>query len=140
VVSVIGLLLLTRVGATGNYVTDLLPGLLLFGAGIMGVAVPAQIAAVADVQHHEAGAASGVVTSGYQVGGVFGLAIITTLSSSRVGDLLAQGATTQHALVEGFHRGLLAAAVIAAVNVVVALTSPQLTPDPEQLAEAVAVG
>jgi len=139
VVSVIGLLLLTRAGASGNYVTDLLPGFLLFGAGIMGVGVPSQIAAVVDVQHHEAGAASGVVTSGYQVGGVFGLAIITTLSSSRAADLLAQGATAQHALVEAFHRGLLAAAVIAAVNVLVALGSPQLTPDAEELAEAVAV-
>jgi EmrB/QacA subfamily drug resistance transporter len=139
VLSVIGLLLLTRAGATGDYVTDLLPGFVLFGAGIMGVGVPSQIAAVVDVQHHEAGAASGVVTSGYQVGGVFGLAIITTMSSSRVADLIAQGATTQHALVEGFHRGLLAAAAIAAVNVVVALISPQLTPDPEELVEAVAV-
>jgi EmrB/QacA subfamily drug resistance transporter len=63
-ISVVGLLLLTQAGATGNYATDLLPGFLLFGAGIMGVAVPGQIAAVVDVQHHEAGAASGVVTSG----------------------------------------------------------------------------
>jgi EmrB/QacA subfamily drug resistance transporter len=139
VISVLGLWLLSHAGATGNYATDLLPGLLLFGAGIMGVGVPAQIAAVADVQHDEAGAASGVVTSGYQVGGALGLAIITTLSTARVGDLVASGMPAQQALVEGFHRGLLVAAVFAGANILIALASPQLVPDAEQLAEAVAV-
>ena len=139
VTSVFGLWLLAQAGATGNYATDLLPGLLLFGAGIMGVGVPSQIAAVADVQHDEAGAASGVVTSGYQVGGALGLAIITTLSTSHVGDLVAGGMPAQQALVEGFHRGLLVAAVFAGVNILIALASPQLVPDAEQLAEAVAV-
>jgi EmrB/QacA subfamily drug resistance transporter len=139
VLSVIGLWLLSGAGATGSYATELLPGFILFGVGIMGVGVPAQISAVADVQHDEAGAASGVVTSGYQVGGALGLAIITTVSTSRVGDLVASGMPAPQALVEGFHRGLLVAAVFAAVNVLVALGSPQLVPDAEQLAEAVAV-
>jgi EmrB/QacA subfamily drug resistance transporter len=139
VISVVGLWLLAQAGATGSYATDLLPGLLLFGTGIMAVSVPAQIAAVADVQHEEAGAASGVVTSGYQVGGALGLAIITTLSTSHVGDLMAAGTPAQEALVEGFHRGLLVAAVFAGLNILVGLASPQLVPDAEQLAEAVAV-
>ncbi len=138
-VSAVGLFLLAQAGATGSYVTELLPGLLLFGAGIMGVAVPNQIAAIVDVRHEEAGAASGVVTSGYQVGGVLGLAVITTLSTSNVTDALASGLAPQQALVEGFHRGLLVAAVFALANVVVGLASPKLVPDAEQLAEAVAV-
>jgi EmrB/QacA subfamily drug resistance transporter len=137
VLSVLGLWLLSRAGATGSYATELLPGLLLFGAGIMGVGVSAQIAAVADVQPDEAGAASGVMSSGYQVGGALGLAIITTVSTSRAGDLAASGVPLQQALVEGFQRGLLVAAGLAAVNVLVSLTSPQLVPDAEQLAEAV---
>jgi|tagenome__1003787_1003787.scaffolds.fasta_scaffold20941444_1 EmrB/QacA subfamily drug resistance transporter len=138
-VSVFGLWLLSHAGATGNYATDLLPGLLLFGAGIMGVGVPSQIAAVAEVQPDDAGAASGLVSSGYQVGGALGLAIITTMSTSRVTDLITSGMPAQQALVEGFHRGLLVAALFAGVNILVSLTSPQLVPDAEQLAEAVAV-
>jgi predicted MFS family arabinose efflux permease len=138
--SVIGLLLPSRTGADSSYLTGVLPGLLLFRSGIMGVAVPSQIAAVADVRNHEAGAASGVVTAGYQVGGALGLAIITTFSTARVNDLLAHGTPAQDALVAGFHRGLLVAAAFAALNVLVALGSPQLVPDAEQLAEAVAVG
>jgi Na+/melibiose symporter-like transporter len=138
-ISAVGLFLLAQAGATGSYVTELLPGLLLFGVGIMGVAVPSQIAAIVDVRHEEAGAASGVVTSGYQVGGVLGLAVITTLSTSKVTDALASGMAPQQALVEGFHRGLLVAAVFALANVLVGLSSPKLVPDAEQLAEAVAV-
>jgi EmrB/QacA subfamily drug resistance transporter len=140
VISVIGLLLLSRAGADGSYAKDLLPGFILFGAGIMGVAVPAQISAVVDVQHHEAGAASGLVTAGYQVGGALGLAVITTFSTSRVNDLIGSGSPAQEALVAGYHRGLLVAAAFAAANLVIALASPQLVPDAEQLAEAVAVG
>ena len=93
---------------------------------------------MADVRHEEAGAASGVVNAGYQVGGALGLAVITTLSTSRTADALAGGAAQSDALVQGFQRGLLVAAVFAAVNIVVALASPQLRPNAEQLAEAAA--
>jgi Na+/melibiose symporter-like transporter len=139
VVSVIGLWwLFSHADATGSYVVDLLPGLILFGAGIIGVGVPAQIAAVADVDHEDAGAASGVVTAVYQIGGALGLAVIATLSTSRFTSALASGVNQRDALVEGFHRGLLVAAAFAAANVVVTLVSPQLVPDAEQVAEAVA--
>jgi hypothetical protein len=136
--SVAGLVLLARVGAASSYAADILPGLLLFGVGIMGVGVANQITAVADVRHEEAGAASGVVSAAYQVGGALGLAIITTLSTSRTADALAGGAGPTDALVEGFQRGLLIAAVFAAINIVVALPSPRLRPSAEQLGEAAA--
>ncbi|RKR89258.1 EmrB/QacA subfamily drug resistance transporter [Micromonospora pisi] len=138
VLSVAGLLLLSRAGATGSYATELLPGLLLFGLGIIGVGVPAQITAVSDVAHHEAGAASGVVTAVYQVGGALGLAIVTTLSITRTADAMAHGLGQQQALVEGFHRGLMVATAFAILNLVVTLATPQLRPDAEQVAEAAA--
>ncbi|MFC4030238.1 MFS transporter [Streptomyces polygonati] len=136
---VAGLFLLMTADAHGGYATALLPGLLLFGTGIIGVGVPAQISAVVDVQRHEAGAASGVVTAFYQVGGALGLAIVTTLSLSRTNAAVAEGASHQQSLVDGFHRGLLIAAIVAAVNIAVTLASPQLTPDAELIAEAAAV-
>ena len=49
---------------------------MLFGIGIIAVGTPASIAAVADVRHDQAGAASGVVNAGYQVGGALGVAIV----------------------------------------------------------------
>jgi MFS family permease len=134
--SVLGLLLLSRADATGSYALTILPGLILFGIGIIATGTPAQIAAVADVRHSEAGAASGVVNAGYQVGGALGLAVITTLATSHAEDLLTGGAAGPDALVGGFERGLLVAAVFAAGNIAMALSAPRLRPTPDQLAEA----
>jgi EmrB/QacA subfamily drug resistance transporter len=136
VLGVVGLVLLSSAGATGSYAADLLSGLVLFGLGITGLGVPAQISAIAEVGHDHAGAASGVVTAGYQVGGALGLAVITTMSTSHTEHLLATGSAQQDALVGGFHVGLLIAAVFAAVNVVLALGSPRLRPTAELMAEA----
>jgi EmrB/QacA subfamily drug resistance transporter len=138
VLSVAGLLLLTTASATGSYWTELFPGFVVFAVGIMAVGVPNQIAAIVDVEHHQAGAASGVVSSGYQVGGALGLAVITTLSTSHVTSLVAGGTRLTDALVSGYHRGLLVAAAFAAVNVAIALSSVQVVPDEEELAEAMA--
>jgi len=138
VLSVTGLLLLSQADATGSYTSELLPGLIVFGFGIIGVGVPGQIAAVSDVQHHEAGAASGVVNAMYQVGGALGLAIVTTLSITHTTNELTHGATQQHALVAGYERGLLVAAFFAAANILLTLASPQLQPTSDELAEATA--
>ena len=136
--SVIGLLLLSRADATGAYASELLPGLILYGFGIIGVGVPAQIAAVSEVEHHEAGAASGVVTTTFQVGGALGLAVVTTLSITRVTDAVSHGVSQQHALTDGFQRGLLIAALFAVANLVITLLTPQIQPTSEQLTEAAA--
>ena len=103
--SLAGLVLLSQAGATSAYATSLLPGFILFGAGIISIGVPAQIAAVAEVREHEAGAASGVVTACYQVGGALGLAVITTIADSRVTHLLAGGASQAHALTRAVSAG-----------------------------------
>ncbi|WP_329136847.1 MFS transporter [Streptomyces sp. NBC_01476] len=136
--SLAGLVLLAQAGAHDGYAGRLLPGLILFGAGIIGVGVPAQIAAVVDVQHHEAGSASGVVTAFNQVGGALGLAVVSTLSTSRVNDAVASGTGQTDALVQGFHRGLLVAAAFAVVNIAITLAAPRLSPAPDQIAEAAA--
>jgi MFS family permease len=124
--SVVGLVLLAQAGATGAYVAEILPGTVVFGFGIMGVGVAGQIGAIADVRHDEAGAASGLVSAGYQIGGALGLAVATTVA--------AGGAS----LADAFQRGLLVAAGFAAVNVVLSLLSPSVEATPDQLAEAAA--
>ena len=139
VVALIGLLLLSTAGASGSYVTHLLPGLALFGAGITGIGVSAQVVAAADVSHEDAGAVSGVVNTGYQVGGALGLAVISTLSTSVVTGRLVTGGSQVDALTAGFQRGLVLAAILAAVNVGLALWSRHLVPDAEQVAELAAV-
>jgi EmrB/QacA subfamily drug resistance transporter len=136
VLSIAGLGLLTQAGAHTAYATTLLPGLLLFGPGIIAIGVSAQITSIAEVRHHEAGAASGLVTAGYQIGGALGLAIITTIANSRVNDVLASGASAHQALTAGFQRGLLIAAALAVVNLLIAVISPAISPDPDELVAA----
>jgi EmrB/QacA subfamily drug resistance transporter len=135
--SVIGLLLLSRAGAGDAYASSLLPGFLVLGFALSWVGVPAQIAAVAEVEPADAGAASAIVTTAYQVGGALGLAIITTISDSHV-TALAHHETMSLALTGGFHLGMIAAAVASALNLLVAFGSPQLRPDAEMLAVAAA--
>ncbi|WP_306214096.1 DHA2 family efflux MFS transporter permease subunit [Actinoplanes sp. RD1] len=136
VLSIAGLLLLSTADATSSYVTTVLPGLIIFGVGIIATGTPASIAAVADVRHDQAGAASGVVNAGYQVGGALGLAVITTLSTSHVEGLIAGGSAPQDALAGGFERGLVLAAIFAAANILTALSAPRLRPTSDQVAEA----
>ncbi|TDW70727.1 MFS transporter [Kribbella pratensis] len=138
VLSVIGLLLLSQADAAGSYSSELLPGLIIFGFGIIGVGVPGQINAVSEVRPVEAGAASGVVNAMYQVGGALGLAIVTTLSISHTTSELTHGATQLQALQSGYERGLLAAAAFAVANVLLTMATPQLQPTSEQLTEATA--
>jgi EmrB/QacA subfamily drug resistance transporter len=133
--SVSGLLLLSRVNATDAYATGLLPGLILFGIGITAMGVPAQVAAIAKVGNADAGAASGVLNAGYQVGGALGLAVITTLSTTHITDAITSGATPLRAAVGGFQYGLLVAAAFAAANIVVALASPSVRATPEAALE-----
>jgi EmrB/QacA subfamily drug resistance transporter len=138
-IGVVGLLMLTQVGASASYATDILPGLVVFGLGLPLVGVSNQIAAVAEVPHEDAGAASGIVTTAFQVGGAIGLAIISTAATSRTGEVLAHGATQPQALAEGFQRGLYVAAGIALLNLVVgAIRAPSITPDEAIVAEAMA--
>ncbi|WP_205471800.1 MFS transporter [Nocardioides sp. SYSU D00038] len=138
VIGVAGLALLTQATADGAYVTELLPGFVLYGFGIMGVGVPAQISALSEVSHSDAGAASGIINTGYQVGGALGLAVISSLATSAITASLSDGAAPQAALVDGFERGILLTAVLAAATLVLSATSRQLVPTPEEVAELVA--
>jgi EmrB/QacA subfamily drug resistance transporter len=137
-IGIVGLLLLSRAGADAGYAADLLPGFVVFGLGLPLVGVSNQIAAVADVPHADAGAASGIITAAFQVGGALGLAFVSTAATSRVTDALSSGAARPDALASGFDRGLLIATALAVVNLVVGvLRAPRILPDAAQVAEAV---
>jgi hypothetical protein len=116
-----------------------MPGIILFGVGIIGVGVPGQITAVADFTPEAAGTASGVVSAFYQIGGAIGLAVVTALSNARVTSVLRQGATPRVALLDGFHRGLLVATAFGAMTLLLTLASPQIRPSSEELKTLAAV-
>jgi EmrB/QacA subfamily drug resistance transporter len=137
VVGAIGLLLLSRAGADASFAGGLLPGFIVFGLGLPLVGVANQIAAVAEIPHQDAGAASGVITAAFQIGGALGLALISTAATTRTGDVLASGAAQPDALAAGFERGLMIAAGLAILNLAIgAVRAPRIKPDPALVAEA----
>jgi hypothetical protein len=110
----------------------------LFGAGLVSVGVTAQIAAIAEVGHDESGAASAIINTAFQVGGALGLAIITTLTDTHIKALVHSGLSDSLAQTAGFQRGLLAAAILAAVNLAFAICATQIRPTTELITAAAA--
>ena len=133
-----GLLLLAASQVHGSYAAQLLPGLVLFGAGILAIGIPTQVAAASDVEHELAGVASGVITTAWQIGGALGLAVVTTLSTSHVTAELHAGHAPVSALASGYHYGLAIAAGLALLNGLLAFAAPRLRPTAEMVAAATA--
>jgi hypothetical protein len=77
-----------------------------------------------------------VVTAFNQVGGALGLAIVSTLSTSKANAEAAAGSSPTDALVAGFHRGLLVAAGFMLLALATTLVAPRLSPAAEQIADA----
>jgi EmrB/QacA subfamily drug resistance transporter len=77
-----GVTLLTRLGLRASYATDLLPGLILVGAGL-GVTFSSSLnTATTGVPAEYAGVASAVVTTSQQIGGSVGIALLNTIAAS----------------------------------------------------------
>jgi EmrB/QacA subfamily drug resistance transporter len=125
-----GLILFAQAPVDGEYVTDILPVMLLLGFGI-GISFPALMTlAMSGATPEDAGLASGLVNTTAQVGGALGLAILATVSASRTDDLLAEGTASASALTSGYHlafwigAALVLAALVVAVAVIQAPKQP----------------
>ena len=74
-----------------NYVTDIMPVMLLLGSGA-GLAFPALMTlAMSGATQSDSGLASGLVNTTMQVGGAIGLAVLATLATERTDALRAGG-------------------------------------------------
>ena len=118
-----GSLLLTQMPVGGSYFGDILLGLIVFGAGIGPAFATATIAALAGVAERDAGLASGLSNTAFQLGGALGVAVLSTVAVSRSENFLAanEGANPLVVLTEGFQSALLAGGVLAGIGVVLAL-------------------
>jgi MFS family permease len=114
-----GSLLLTRASVGGSYVDDILLGLIVFGAGIGPVFATATIAALAGVPERDAGIASGLSNTAFQLGGALGVAIVSTVAVS--GAAGRPAADPLVAMTEGFRSAFLACVVLTAIGLALAL-------------------
>ena len=71
-----GLLMLLRVNADVDYVTELLPALLVFSLGLTMTVAPLTATVLADADEHNAGLASGINNAIARVAGLFGVAAL----------------------------------------------------------------
>jgi EmrB/QacA subfamily drug resistance transporter len=133
---VAGLALFTQAPVGGDYVTHVLPVMILLGTGA-GLSFPALMTlAMSGATPSDAGLASGLVNTSAQVGGALGLAVLATLSASRSDTLAAGGDSAAAALTSGYHlafwiaAGLVVAAIVVAVTVLEPAPRAAVAPEP----------
>jgi EmrB/QacA subfamily drug resistance transporter len=116
-----GLAWFSRVSVGGSFATDILGPSLLAAAGLGFAFVTTTIAAVAGVEEKESGLASGLINTSQQIGGALGLAVLSSLATSRTSEVVAGGSGLKEALTEGFQIAFLGGAAIAALGFVLTL-------------------
>jgi EmrB/QacA subfamily drug resistance transporter len=118
----LGLLWFSRVSVGGGFLTDILGPSLLAAIGLGFGFVTSTIAAVSGVDGHEQGVASGLINTSQQIGGALGLAVLSTIATTRTHDVMASGGhSLTTALTDGFQSAFLGGAIIATLGLVATL-------------------
>jgi predicted MFS family arabinose efflux permease len=123
----VGMLLFLRLTPDGTYVTDLLPGIILASIGMGLTFVPVTLIATSGIPDGDAGLASGLFNTSQQIGGALGLAVLSTIATSKTTGVLDRlghrpsSGETASALVDGFHLAWLGSAVLLAFGGVLLL-------------------
>ena len=125
-----GLGLYARAPVDGSYLTDVLPAMLLMGAGAGLVFMPSVSLAMAGSDARDSGLASGVANVALQMGAALGVAVLASISNARTNDLLAHGASRASALTSGYHLGFAIASGCVLLAIVVAAVVLR-TPGPQ---------
>jgi EmrB/QacA subfamily drug resistance transporter len=114
-----GLFYLSFVTVEGDYVLEVLPGVILLGIGLASIFVPLQNVALAGIDEHDAGVASAAVSATQQIGGSIGTALFTALYTAAVTSYVESNppsASVQlEALVDGYSVAFLWAALLIAL-------------------------
>jgi EmrB/QacA subfamily drug resistance transporter len=116
ILSIAGLLLLTQLPVDGSYVANVLPSIILSSLGMGAVFMPLTLIATTGLADDDQGLASGLFNTSQQIGGAFGLAVLSTLAISKSADA---GGTPTNALVVGFRWAFAGGAVAMALALVV---------------------
>jgi EmrB/QacA subfamily drug resistance transporter len=115
-----GLALLALIPVQASYPTQILPPLLIFGAG-GGLCLPALASlGMSGATPADAGLASGLFNTTQQIGAALGVAVLSTLAAAQTRGQHPAGRTTAAALAAGYHLAFATAAGLAGTAIVVA--------------------
>jgi len=114
-VGAVGMFLLSRVPASGSYLSDVLPGMLVAGIGLGVAVVTVSVSILTGSRTEEAGMLSGLNSTGHEIGGTLGIAIFSTIAAGASGSILGPHATS------GIGHAFLVAALVATLGSLVAI-------------------
>jgi MFS transporter len=117
-----GLVWFAQLPVHGSYLVDILGPSLLIALGLGMAFVPITILSVTGVKDREYGLASGLVNTSQEIGGALGLAVLSTVATSRTNHLAAARHSITQALTLGFHTAFLGAGAFVLVAIIAAVT------------------
>jgi EmrB/QacA subfamily drug resistance transporter len=134
IVGGIGLWMLTRVNADANYVTDVLPGVIVFGLGLSATVAPLTATALNSVDERNVGVASGINNGVSRVAGLLAIAVLGAVVSG-------QFASTIDSKLSGTHLSPAASKVVsdAKTNPLQRPSTGKLSPQEAKRVEAASV-
>lgn len=119
IVGGIGLLLMLRIGADAEYVTEVLPAVIVFGLGLSATVAPLTATVLDSVPEHRVGIASGINNGVARVAGLLAIAVLGAVISARFAAIAGDGVTggpltadAAAASTSAFHLGILIAAIL----------------------------
>jgi EmrB/QacA subfamily drug resistance transporter len=112
-VAAAGMSLLAHVDENGNYLRDVLPGMLVAGVGLGVAVVGVSIAILTGARDDEAGMISGLNSTGHEIGGTLGIAIFSTIAAG-------SGAIAGPQAASGIAHAFLAGGLLATVASLIA--------------------
>jgi predicted MFS family arabinose efflux permease len=108
-VAALGALLLSAADGHGNYFSDVLPGMLVAGLGLGVVLVCVSVSVMTGAKDDETGMLSGLNTTGHEIGGSIGIAVLATIAAG------SGGGDVSAALIDGISSAFLVVAGISAI-------------------------
>ena len=126
----LGLIWIGQIDADVNYLTDVLPGVIVFGLGLSATVAPLTNTVLSAVPQHHAGVASGVNNQIARVATLLSIAVVGAIIAARFESVLGPSAVAPlsggppdvvAASVAAFHTGLLVAGVFVMCGGVISL-------------------
>lgn len=123
-IAAVGMWMLTGLDLNSSYASDVLPALLVFGAGLGLTFSAAMSNATAGVDHADAGVASAMVNVGQQVGGSIGTSLLNTIAATAATNYVGSHTPSPQlpalAAMHSYHVAFLTSGAILLVGAIIA--------------------